>query len=215
MKVTKILALIIALAMSLTLAACGDEASSNTPNNDSPANNQGANAETPDNNTPDNGTETPSPNQTTDNGDNDSGTPQDPQGGIFNDGSDVPDNGTPPYIEPPLESHRGDKGYFYATTDYYIVYINDTNPRFVAYYLINFDFDIYTNKATTTRTAPFMDKIVFRSNEAAKESPIGIVVDNVEYGALDGNPLFGVGYTMDEVISKLDELGYAYYVSQP
>ncbi|MCL2018787.1 MAG: hypothetical protein FWG70_03415 [Oscillospiraceae bacterium] len=53
MKVTKIIALIIALAMSLTLAACSDEASSNTPNN------QNTNAETPDNNTPDNGAEPP------------------------------------------------------------------------------------------------------------------------------------------------------------
>ncbi|MCL2018791.1 MAG: hypothetical protein FWG70_03435 [Oscillospiraceae bacterium] len=66
MKVTKILALILALAMSLTLAACGDEAtpSSNTPNNDLPANSQGTNAENPDN-----GAETLSENQTQGNAD--------------------------------------------------------------------------------------------------------------------------------------------------
>ncbi|MCL2019574.1 MAG: hypothetical protein FWG70_07430 [Oscillospiraceae bacterium] len=51
MKTIKILALILTLAMSLTLAACGET----LPNNDPPANNQDTNAEPPDN-----GTETPS-----------------------------------------------------------------------------------------------------------------------------------------------------------
>ncbi|MCL2018786.1 MAG: DUF5050 domain-containing protein [Oscillospiraceae bacterium] len=59
MKITKILALIIALAMSLTLAACGDEASSNIPNN------QNTNAENLDN-----GAEALSTNPTQGNGGN-------------------------------------------------------------------------------------------------------------------------------------------------
>jgi hypothetical protein len=49
------------------------------------------------------------------------------------DVQDIPDNGTPPAVEPPLESHPGDKGYFYATTDDYIVWITPSDNR-ASYY---------------------------------------------------------------------------------
>ncbi|MCL2018789.1 MAG: DUF5050 domain-containing protein [Oscillospiraceae bacterium] len=81
MKVTKILALILALAMSLTLAACGDNSSEGlTPRERNPQNEQ--NNENPDNNdtTPDNGTETPSTNEVQGNGDNDLGNGGDASG---------------------------------------------------------------------------------------------------------------------------------------
>ena len=107
-RTTKILALTLALIMALALAACSDSGD----------NTSGGSTNTPPPSTPD--TSTPSPNQTQGNGDNDPGTGDPGNGG----GDDIPDNGTPPYVEPPLESHRGDKGYFYTTTDDYIVCIS-------------------------------------------------------------------------------------------
>ncbi|MCL2052587.1 MAG: hypothetical protein FWG91_12795 [Lachnospiraceae bacterium] len=114
MKTTKIFALAIALIMVFALAACSDSGN----NNSGGSTNTPPPSETP--SAPD--TSTPSPNQTQGSGDNDPGT-GDPTNG---NGGDViiPDNGTPPYVEPPLESHAGDKGYFYVTTDDYAVWIN-------------------------------------------------------------------------------------------
>ncbi|MCL2019445.1 MAG: hypothetical protein FWG70_06740 [Oscillospiraceae bacterium] len=105
MKSTKILALIITLAMSLTLAACGNEAtpSSNTPNNDPPANNQGTNAENLDNNTPDNGTETPSAPDTS--------VPSPNNGG-----------NTPLYLPESFKTHESDADFFLPMTDNYVAY---------------------------------------------------------------------------------------------
>ncbi|MCL2018790.1 MAG: hypothetical protein FWG70_03430 [Oscillospiraceae bacterium] len=120
MKATKILALIIALAMSLTLAACGDEAtpSSNTPNNDPSANNQGTNAENPDN-----GAENPDNNDNNTPG-NGTATPEEFLHLI------PPWHRTPPVWEtrPPLylpesfKTHESDAEFFYALTNDYIAY---------------------------------------------------------------------------------------------
>ncbi|MCL2003613.1 MAG: hypothetical protein FWG72_06385 [Oscillospiraceae bacterium] len=111
MKTTKIFALAIALIMVFALAACSDS----------------------NNNTSGGGTSNPSPSQDPapepsapsqdpdpGNGGNDPGT-GDPTNG---NGGDViiPDNGTPPNVEPPLESHAGDKGYFYVLSDDYVVW---------------------------------------------------------------------------------------------
>jgi len=106
MKTTKIFALAIALIMVFALAACSDSGN----------NNSGGSTNTPPpSETPSvSDTSTPTPDPTPDNNDPGNG----------NGGDNIPDNGTPPNVEPPLESHRGDKGYFYVTTDDYIVCIS-------------------------------------------------------------------------------------------
>ncbi len=97
----KIILLTLALAMLLTLAACGG-GSTDTPSGgfaDIPTSSQ------PDKNLDDSGS-----------------SPQ----VVVN----IPDNGTPPDAPAPFETHPGDKGYFYVDTDDYGVFMYDTamNP---------------------------------------------------------------------------------------
>ncbi|MCL2019443.1 MAG: hypothetical protein FWG70_06730 [Oscillospiraceae bacterium] len=105
MKVTKILALIITLAMSLTLAACGET----LPNNDSSANNQNTNAETPDNGVPANNQDTQNTN------------------------AETPYSRTetrpPLYLPETFITHESDADFFYALTDNYVAYVYNSTLR--------------------------------------------------------------------------------------
>ena len=118
MKNTKKLrTLILALILALTLAACGGGSAPDPGGNQA----QGNGGNDPGGNqAPDNGGNDPGGNQTPVNGGNDPGA----GGNIV-----IPDNGTPPYVEPPLESHRGDKGYFYVTTDDYVVWTDSGDNK--------------------------------------------------------------------------------------
>ncbi|MCL2627355.1 MAG: hypothetical protein FWD44_01485 [Oscillospiraceae bacterium] len=114
----KLIALTLALMLALTLAACGGNGGTTPPASDTPT-------ATP----PQNDTSSPTPDNS-----GDSGTDGSTDNGDSGEPAPIiPDNGTPPNVPPPLESHAGDKGYFYVTTDDYIVwveFIDPDDPRF-------------------------------------------------------------------------------------
>ncbi|MCL2627658.1 MAG: hypothetical protein FWD44_03025, partial [Oscillospiraceae bacterium] len=54
----------------------------------------------------------------------------------------IPDNGTPPDLPSQFQSHPGDKGYFYVTTDDYAFWIDHTNQvGFERYWIMSFGAD--------------------------------------------------------------------------
>ncbi|MDR2547723.1 MAG: hypothetical protein LBC96_09525 [Lachnospiraceae bacterium] len=58
----------------------------------------------------------------------------------------IPERGTSPYVSFPLDQHDGDRGYFFATSDDYIVYVIDSvwggempEIPYRHYYIVSFD----------------------------------------------------------------------------
>ncbi|MCL2004515.1 MAG: hypothetical protein FWG72_11060 [Oscillospiraceae bacterium] len=216
-RTTKILALTLALIMALALAACSDSGD----------NTSGGSTNTPPPSTPD--TSTPSPNQTQGNGDNDPGTGDPGNGG----GDDIPDNGTPPYVEPPLESHRGDKGYFYTTTDDYIVCISPytsnvfyRNEIPAVYWVISF----LEDGSVGSEQLKYVFETTADADTNSKRLPGAFIqIDNALYP--NPNPPADAPVTMsehhpswvggkDEIIShvqnfSIDNKSWVYYISKP
>lgn len=112
--------IILTLALTLILAACGGN--SNEPAaNDTPQIQETADP------TP---TEIPTPEP----------TPDPTLEATPDDGNSIPDNGTPPTVTAPLESHAGDMGYFYTVTDDYIVWESYAD-NYTIYRMYVFDAD--------------------------------------------------------------------------
>ena len=170
----KLLTITLVVLVALTLVACGGGGGdSGVPGNDPPVNNPPA--KTPDNS-----------------GSNDPGSSGDTgtsdEGNSGNTGTDIsiPNNGTPPNVPVPFESHSGDVGYFYVDTDDYLVFMYDIefdmrNPAYafapaVMYTVISFDDRDFTE---------FGRKWVFESeaNAAsfANEDPSYVAIGNVVY----------------------------------
>jgi len=214
MKTTKIFALAIALIMVFALAACSDSGN----------NNSGGSTNTPPpSETPSvSDTSTPTPDPTPDN--NDPGN-----GG----GDDIPDNGTPPYVEPPLESHRGDKGYFYTTTDDYIVCISPytsnvfyRNEIPAVYWVISF----LEDGSVGSEQLKYVFETTADAETNSKRLPGAFIqIDNALYP--NPNPPADAPVTMseirpswvggkDEIIShvqndSVDNKSWVYYISKP
>ena len=119
------------------------------------------------------------------------------------DPDQIPNNGASPQVSGNLKSHSGDKGYFYTTTDDYIIYTKAEtfgNYSYIKYIIQSFD----TDGMPDLKGNSF--KIVFENNSKAKEfadSENGkqntkgyIAIDNVVYitRANGFNYEIGVGY---------------------
>lgn len=191
----RITVILLTIMLMFSIAACGNDGnpsggsgnggdrSSQQQDNRTP----GSNGGNTDNSTPDNSS-----------GSNSSGS--DPSGG--NTAATIPDNGTPPSVPAPFETHAGDKGYFFVDTDDYAVFMYDVanNPREKAYgygactyYLVvSFDDTDYTTR---------FEKWVFENSDDARdfssEDNNRIAIDNVVYinydPSIPANAFMGVG----------------------
>jgi len=197
--------------MVLTLIACGG--SNPPPASDTPI------ATPPQNNTP-----SPTPDISGSNGNggstNNGNSGDNGNGGGTDNGNGddpapiIPDNGTPPNVSAPLENHAGDKGYFYVTTDDYIVWEvreRDTD-NYMTYRMYVFDEDgkvIHRNQ-----------KHVFLNETDAKtfaEGGFGVIqIDNVVYR--DGGlmmPEWRGGQTKEIQLDIIPQETDNYYISKP
>lgn len=80
-----------------------------------------------------------------------------------NDNVNIPNNGTPPTVKEPLKSHTGDEGYFYTTTDDYVVYSKT---------IVGYSYTQYTLQSFEINGAEIKGnfvKLVFENNSQAKE----------------------------------------------
>lgn len=103
-----------------------------------------------------------------------------------NDNVNIPNNGTAPTVKEPLKSHAGDEGYFYTTTDDYIVY----SKTIVGYNYTQYTIQSFDINGVTDVKGNFV-KLVFENNSLAKEFADSenetqnkkgyIAIDNVVY----------------------------------
>jgi hypothetical protein len=104
--------------------------------------------------------------------------------------SHIPDRGTPPYVTPPLESHEGDRGFFFATSEDYIVYTYKDSwddLEFLQYFVVSFDengdFDSTFSKRVFSSAAE-AEKFVNSSQQSTD-----LQMDNVVFYNLDGRSM--------------------------
>lgn len=127
----------------------------------------------------------------------------------------IPDNGTPPNVSAPLESHAGDKGYFYIDTDDYIVYAFDSTWELAdkEYWLVSFDNDgRITKQSTKYVCANEADAKTFIDNRGLTHA---IQIDNVVY--IERNDMDHDAWWDKDTCRRYAENNHpdAHYISKP
>jgi hypothetical protein len=111
--------------------------------------------------------------------------------------ANIPDNGTPPNVPAPFETHRGDKGWFYVVSDDYIVGFLDGMGTYEDSYMVLSFVDGICVKA--------LRKFVYADNNAAviRTGPgsLAIAVDNVLYEG-DTEQIYYIGMTRTEIVQR-------------
>lgn len=188
----KSLSILLTLVLVFALAACGNTAPPPSVTPDS------AGATTPP-------SSTPSPNVS--DGDTDSSTSlaaSIPSGTVT-----IPDNGTPPAVEAPLESHAGDSGYFYADTDDYMVWV-EQQSGFQRYNVVSFD--------SAGNIISHFSKDVFQSEDDASayaaQEDWRVQIGNVVYIDTSLIAMAELMYT-DKESAIANNKDYSHYISKP
>jgi predicted small lipoprotein YifL len=137
----------------------------------------------------------------------------------------IPDNGTPPTVTPPMENHEGDKGYFYVTTDNYVVAMR-TGSREVdvvdksgyavrigvgvdIYLVFSFEDGVCVNVCVKQ----VYENAEYATGGASTDDPAFLtIIENVAYFSGENTEYEYIGMDKENVLNILNSAGWEHIV---
>lgn len=133
---------------------------------------------------------------------------------------EIPDNGTSPDMPEWLEHHRGDRGYFFVTSDDYIIK-KTVSPEYTTYLAYSFVDGIcveYVFKRVYVKSSEEMLAEIFETYGHPQDYPRDVtMIDNVRYTHYEDEGFTGLSKSdiLRSLVRDADLFGNEFYDSKP